>query len=100
MAVALNLVAVAALNFMGTNARAVDAIAGTPATASTHVVSRTLPPKRQGIVQISSCMTKRMGADRAITYYGAMKLCQDKLDRQLADAASRTLLASVTPATP
>ena len=100
MAVALNLVAVGALNFMGTNARAVDAVTRAPAITRTNAISRTPTLKRPVIAQLSACMTKRMNADRAITYYDAMKLCQDKLNRQLADAASRTLLASVTPATP
>jgi len=100
MAVALNLVAVGALNFMGTNARAVDAAARTPAITRTQAISRTRTLKRPVIAQLSACMTKRMGADRVITYYDAMKLCQDKLNQQLANAASRPLLASVTPATP
>ncbi len=112
IAVILNLIAVGALNFMGTNARAVDAITRTPtitrtpaitrttANARIPAVNRTLALKRQVNVQMSACMTKRMGADRVITYYYAMKLCQDKWNRQLADPASHTLLASVTPAMP
>ncbi len=96
----LNVIAIGALIVMGTSAHALDAISRTAANTRTHAISRTPTLKRQAIVQLSTCMTKRMAADRVITYYGAMKFCKDKLNQQVADSASRTLLASVAPATP
>jgi len=97
---ALNLVAVSALIFAASNARALDATIRKPAIIRTHAISRTPSLKQQAAVQMSTCMTRRMAADRVITYYDAVKFCQDRLNHQAADAASRTLLASVTPATP
>lgn len=102
---ALSLVAVGALIFAGANARADDATTHTLAVTRAPAVTRTpanrrIPKlKQRAIVQLSACMAKRMVADKSITYYDAMKICQDQLNRMAADSASRALLASVTAAT-
>ncbi len=62
-------------------------------------VARTASPKHQANAQIGVCMTKRMLSNRAITYYDAMKICQDQLNRRTAGLPSRNLSASITPAT-
>ena len=94
------LVAVGALILAGTNAQAVDATNRKPAITRTHAISRTPTLKRQAIVQMSACMTKRMVADKVITYYDARRFCQDKLNQLATNSGSRTVLASVAPATP
>jgi len=62
-------------------------------------IGRTASPRRQANAQLGVCMTKRMLSDRAITYYDAMKICQDQLNRRIAGLPSRNLSASISAAT-
>jgi hypothetical protein len=53
--------------------------------------------KRQTIVQIVSCMRKRMSADKNRSYNEAMKACKDQVNRESGNLPSAALVASDTP---
>jgi hypothetical protein len=73
-------------------------LAGAQARAG-DAVGRTTSPKRQTLAQMSGCMTKRMTADKTISYYGAMKACQDAINKLNANPALANLVTP-TAATP
>lgn len=68
--------------------------------AGADPIGRVASIKHQASAQIGVCMTKRMLSDRAITYYDAMKLCQDQLNRRIASLPARNLSASNGAARP
>ncbi|MGA2709470.1 MAG: hypothetical protein ACLQJ0_11100 [Steroidobacteraceae bacterium] len=84
----LTSIAMSAAIFMAAQALAVDA-GDKSATA-----------KRQLIARVSSCMTRRMSVNRAISYNEAMRVCKDKLLKPIDGSASGALLASATPSYP
>jgi hypothetical protein len=61
-------------------------------------MSQSTVGKRQAIALVTGCMTKRMSANRAVSYNEAMKVCKAQLNKQIDNSASGTLVASATPA--
>ncbi|MGO9946649.1 MAG: hypothetical protein ACLPWG_07370 [Steroidobacteraceae bacterium] len=63
-------------------------------------VSQTAMSKRQMMVQVISCMKKRMSASREISYNAASKVCKDQVNNQSNNPGSVALVASASPAKP
>jgi hypothetical protein len=57
-----------------------------------------ISPKRQAMIQVNDCMTKRMYADHSISYNDASRICRQLLFQQSAALASGPLVASDTSA--
>lgn len=82
----LTVITIACVMLIGARARADDS------------VSHSTMSKRQLIAQMIGCMRKQMSASKTISYHEAMKACKDQINMQNDNSASRTLVASDTPA--
>jgi hypothetical protein len=72
-------------------------ILGIAAPAARSVTAH-VSPKRQAMIQVNDCMTKRMYADRLISYNDAARLCKQLVYQQIAMSASGPLVAADTSA--
>ena len=83
----LTMAAMGVVMLTGAQAVAVDA------------VSQSTMRKRM-IVQVVSCMKKRMSVDREISYNAASKVCKEQVNNQSNNSVSVALVASASQAKP
>jgi hypothetical protein len=81
-----SVIAITGAMFVGAQALAVDS------------GSQSSMIKRQLIAQTVGCMRKQMSTNNTISYNEAMRACKDQIAKQSDNSASRTLVASDTPA--